>query len=300
MKTPLPSPNSTGCSRASWTSAGTSPRSTPLCSASQVSARYIAPGVEVAEAEPQRERARDRALAGPGGPVDRDDHAAASLRERVEELEEARKAYCHALGVLDLDPVLGVERRHGAEHRDPVVAAALDPAAAGPGGDAADPEAVLGREARAARARAGRRPSPRRGRTPSPAAPRPRAAGCCRARTTRRARTAAARRSRAAPRARGPSSRRARPSAPRGRRPARRRCGGGCRPSPAPPIRSRIVSRPVRRGLRLTPWMWSSEPGTSVAATMNGAAEEKSPGTSISPSSSRSRRLDRDALLAAA
>ena len=34
--------------------------------------------------------------------------------------------------------------------------------------------------------------------------------------------------------------------------------------------------------------MWSSEPGTSVAATMNGAAEEKSPGTSISPSSSRS------------
>ena len=30
--------------------------------------------------------------------------------------------------------------------------------------------------------------------------------------------------------------------------------------------------------------MWTSEPGTSVAATTNGAAEEKSPGTSTSPS----------------
>ena len=41
--------------------------------------------------------------------------------------------------------------------------------------------------------------------------------------------------------------------------------------------------------------MWSSEPGTSVAATMNGAAEEKSPGTSISPGSSRSAGRTRDA-----
>ena len=56
----------------------------------------------------------------------------------------------------------------------------------------------------------------------------------------------------------------------------------------SPPMRSRMVSRPVRRGLRLTPWMCSSDPGTSVAATMNGAAEEKSPGTSISPASSQS------------
>ena len=44
----------------------------------------------------------------------------------------------------------------------------------------------------------------------------------------------------------------------------------------------------MRRGLRLTPWTCSSEPGTRVAATMNGAAEEKSPGTSTSPSESRS------------
>ncbi len=34
----------------------------------------------------------------------------------------------------------------------------------------------------------------------------------------------------------------------------------------------------MRRGLRLTPWMCSSEPGTRVAASTNGAAEEKSPG----------------------
>ena len=34
----------------------------------------------------------------------------------------------------------------------------------------------------------------------------------------------------------------------------------------------------------------SSEPGNNVAATTKGAAAEKSPGTSISPSSSRSAR----------
>ena len=51
----------------------------------------------------------------------------------------------------------------------------------------------------------------------------------------------------------------------------------------------------MRRGFRLTPWIVSSEPASSVPATMNGAAEEKSPGISISPSSSRSGRRDRDA-----
>ena len=44
----------------------------------------------------------------------------------------------------------------------------------------------------------------------------------------------------------------------------------------------------MRRGFRLTPWTVSSEPASSVAATRNGAAEEKSPGISTSPSSSRS------------
>ena len=52
------------------------------------------------------------------------------------------------------------------------------------------------------------------------------------------------------------------------------------------PIRSSTVRRPVRRGFRLTPWIVSSEPASSVPATTNGAAAEKSPGISTSPSSS--------------
>ena len=53
------------------------------------------------------------------------------------------------------------------------------------------------------------------------------------------------------------------------------------------PIRSSTTSRPVRRGFRLTPWTVRSEPASSVAATMKGAAE-KSPGISTSSSSRRS------------
>ena len=44
----------------------------------------------------------------------------------------------------------------------------------------------------------------------------------------------------------------------------------------------------MRRGFRLTPWIVSREPASSVAATRNGAAAEKSPGISTSPSSRRS------------
>ena len=44
------------------------------------------------------------------------------------------------------------------------------------------------------------------------------------------------------------------------------------------PIRSSTSSSPVRRGLRLTSWIVIRDSGTSVAATMNGAADEKSPG----------------------
>ena len=40
----------------------------------------------------------------------------------------------------------------------------------------------------------------------------------------------------------------------------------------------------MRRGLRLTSWIVIRDSGTSVAATMNGAADEKSPGTSTEPS----------------
>src|SRR5262245_7584162 len=54
------------------------------------------------------------------------------------------------------------------------------------------------------------------------------------------------------------------------------------------PMRSRASSRPVRVGFTPMPWTMSSEPARSVAATMNGAAAEKSPGTSTSPSEIRS------------
>ena len=44
----------------------------------------------------------------------------------------------------------------------------------------------------------------------------------------------------------------------------------------------------MRVGFNPTSCTISSEPGSKVAATMNGAADEKSPGTSTRPSSSRS------------
>ena len=65
------------------------------------------------------------------------------------------------------------------------------------------------------------------------------------------------------------------------------------RPRSSAPIRSRIASRPVRVGLRPTSWSRTSLPGTSVAATMKKAAEEKSAGTTIRPASSALGRLRR-------
>ena len=54
------------------------------------------------------------------------------------------------------------------------------------------------------------------------------------------------------------------------------------------PIRSSTASMPVRVGLMPTPWMVRLEPASTQPAAMNGAADEKSPGTSIP---SRSRRV---------
>ena len=54
------------------------------------------------------------------------------------------------------------------------------------------------------------------------------------------------------------------------------------------PIRSSTLRRPVRVGLIPIPCRRRSEPERSVAATMYGAAEEKSPGTSRSSGLSRS------------
>ena len=152
-------------------------------------------------------------------------------------------------------------------------------------GHAAHREAVRRRARCARRARAARRRPPRSGRSPSRAAP-PRRGGRC-----RRARATASEREERQLvdeqrhlRRRRPSSRRARRGgtsrSPTGSPPMRRRLKTVTRA----PIRSSTSRRPVRRGLRLTPWTVSSEPGSSVAATTNGAAEEKSPGTSTSPS----------------
>ncbi len=56
----------------------------------------------------------------------------------------------------------------------------------------------------------------------------------------------------------------------------------------AAPIRPRISITPQRVGLSPTPSRRTRLPGTIVAATMKKAAEERSPGMTISPGSSRS------------
>ena len=50
----------------------------------------------------------------------------------------------------------------------------------------------------------------------------------------------------------------------------------------------------MRRGLRLTSWIVIRDSGISVAATMNGAAEEKSPGTSTAAEPQALGRVDAD------
>src|SRR6266540_1100676 len=71
---------------------------------------------------------------------------------------------------------------------------------------------------------------------------------------------------------------------PTGSRPRRRRLKTAMRA----PMRVSTSRSPVRVGLMPTPWTVSCEPGSSVDATISGAAEEKSPGTSTRSSSSRS------------
>src|SRR6266545_1635386 len=63
---------------------------------------------------------------------------------------------------------------------------------------------------------------------------------------------------------------------PTGSRPRRRRLKTAMRA----PMRVSTSRSPVRVGLMPTPWTVSCEPGSSVAATISGAAAEKSPGTS--------------------
>ena len=143
-------------------------------------------GVEVAEAEPLGEQPRDRALAGSGRPVDGDDHRSScgGSSQRVEQVEEAGEAYRRRLGALDLDALARDEPGDRAEHRDPVVAARVERAAARAAAGRrgrAKPSSVRA-DARAERAQRRRRP-PRSGRSPSRAARRRRGRRCRRARS---------------------------------------------------------------------------------------------------------------------
>ena len=243
--------------------------------------------VEVAEAEPLREPAGDGALAGARRPVDATIIAAVADRSRARRGRRSRGSLPPPPSAPStLDALRERKPGDGAEHRDPVVAARVDPCR---------PADASGRRGSGSRPRAPSTWTPiaRSASTTvsirsvslarSSSAPRTRLSPC--AQRGERARRAAARRRAAAPRPRRSSSRSARPSAPRGRRPARRRPGGGCRTPTRAPIRSSTSSRPgaARVEVDAVDGELASR-GCSVAATMNGAAEEKSPGTSTSPS----------------
>ncbi len=100
------------------------------------------PGVEVADTEPLGEAACDRALAGPCGPVDGDDHRLAS---DVEKLVEAGERYRRRVRALDAYALLRDEAGDGADDRDAVVAGGVELAASRPRRHAADGVATGGR-----------------------------------------------------------------------------------------------------------------------------------------------------------
>ena len=211
------------------------------------------------------------------------------MREGVEKLVEAGERYRRRVRALDSHAFLRHEAGDGGEHRQAVVARRVDP--------------------------------PPRGRVGTPRTVKPSAVGVTRAPTDRSAvatvsmrsdsfaRSSAAPRTRLVPRAidaasaksgsssimRGTSAGAisvATSSACVTSRSATGSpdCDRRLKIEMRAPIRSSASSRPVRVGFTPTPWRMSSEPGRSVAATMNGAAAEKSPGTSTSPRSSRSAR----------
>ena len=116
-------------------------------------------GVEVAEAEPSGERARDRALAGAGRPVDRDDHFASGrradgplgheslLRESVSRSKKPGKAYCRrSRRPRSRRPPASRARRPRRASRCGGRRGSRSVPPRGRVGHAADPEAVLGRE----------------------------------------------------------------------------------------------------------------------------------------------------------
>ena len=153
MKTRPASSNSTGFSTASSASSSAQVEREPAPAREPGERAVHRPGVEVAEAEPLGEQPRDRALAGPCGPVDCDDHQEVAPRSESRRSKKPGKLTAADSAPSDLDALAGDEPRDRAEHRDPVVAARVDRAAAQPRRDAADVEAVRGRaDVRAERA----------------------------------------------------------------------------------------------------------------------------------------------------
>ena len=98
------------------------------------------PGVEVAEAEPLGERARHSALAGAGRPVDRNDHR---LTTEFRSSKKPGKLIATVSAPSSSDAFPRREAGDGAEHRDSMVAAGVDPASPKAGRDAGDRPAVL-------------------------------------------------------------------------------------------------------------------------------------------------------------
>ena len=100
------------------------------------------PGIEVAEAEPLGELPCDRALAGPCGPIDCDDHQEVAPRSESRRSKKPGKLTAADSAPCTVDALAGDEPGHRAEHRDPVVASRVDRAAAQPCRHAAHLEAV--------------------------------------------------------------------------------------------------------------------------------------------------------------
>ena len=160
--------SSTGCSACELAEAARRPRARSLAQREPRHRPVHRARVEVADAQPLRKAACDRALAGPCGPVDGDDHRLAS---DVEKLVEAGERYRRRLRAPYAYALSRDDAGDRADDGDAVVARSLDLAASRPCGHAAYREAVGCRpHARADRAQ-GASPPCRCDPTPSRAAP---------------------------------------------------------------------------------------------------------------------------------
>src|SRR6266540_3428260 len=148
MRTRSPS-KEIGAASASEPSAEPSSRSTPFCSASQVSARYMAP---VSRYRKPRRPARLRAtvlLPAPAGPsmatIIRPP-ACSPDRDGLEHREEVGEAYPHAFGALDAYSLTRDETRDCGDHRDAVISSCVNHTPTlRAGGNPTHPEAIVRR-----------------------------------------------------------------------------------------------------------------------------------------------------------